>query len=63
MPNLRGLLDVSRPDDLSAVVDLANKTRSEGLEYFASPIDWRDEMLDSCFPTALATAKRTCDRF
>jgi glycosidase len=50
MPNLEDLLAASRPDDLSGVEDLVNRARREGIEYTASPIDWRDEVLYFLLP-------------
>lgn len=57
MPNVSNFLDVSRPDELSAAVDLLNTVRRERLDYFPSPIDWRDEVLYFLLPDRFSDGK------
>ncbi|MBT8369204.1 MAG: alpha-amylase [Deltaproteobacteria bacterium] len=57
MSNVSNFLDVSRPDELSAALDLLNTVRRERLDYFPSPIDWRDEVLYFLLPDRFSDGK------
>lgn len=50
MPDLSEFLDVGRPSDISAAIELLNKVRRDRLNYFSSPADWRDEVLYFLLP-------------
>lgn len=50
MPTNTGLLTNPRPDSLAAVRTLLDKTRRDHVHYFASPLDWRDEVLYFLMP-------------
>jgi glycosidase len=47
---LRSLLADDRPDNLGVVRELLDRARREGLPYFPSPVDWRDEVLYFLLP-------------
>ena len=57
MTNISDLIHVTRPDELSAAVDLLNTVRREYLDYFPSPIDWRDEILYFLLPDRFSDGK------
>lgn len=50
MPKPIHLLQPVRPDALQAVRALLNKARHDGVSYFPSPVDWRDEILYFLLP-------------
>lgn len=50
MPEPISLLQPVRPDSLQAVHVLLNKARQDGVSYFPSPADWRDEILYFLLP-------------
>jgi len=50
MPSPSSLLSVNRPEDLSQVRLLIDKARRDQIQYFASPADWRDEILYFLLP-------------
>ncbi|MBD2165559.1 hypothetical protein H6G04_14265 [Calothrix membranacea FACHB-236] len=50
MPTPSDLLNINRPDSLQEVRALLDRARREGITYFPSPIDWRDEVLYFLLP-------------
>ena len=50
MPTLSSLLEANRPDTLSDVRSLLDRARRDGITYFPSPPDWRDEVLYFLLP-------------
>ncbi|PSB45493.1 alpha-amylase [Cyanosarcina cf. burmensis CCALA 770] len=50
MPTPTDLLNANRPDSLQEVRALLNRARHDGITYFPSPIDWRDEVLYFLLP-------------
>ena len=44
------LLEADRPESLESVHTLLDRARREGIRYFPSPIDWRDEVLYFLLP-------------
>ncbi len=57
MPNLSNYLNSDRPEDLSSALNLINTARSENLDYYPSPIDWRDEVLYFLLPDRFSDNK------
>lgn len=50
MPTPNDLLNINRPDSLQEVRALLDRARRDGITYFPSPIDWRDEVLYFLLP-------------
>ncbi|HET7233561.1 MAG TPA: alpha-amylase family glycosyl hydrolase [Longimicrobium sp.] len=50
MPAPADLLGTHRPESLDAVRALLNQARRDAIEYFPSPLDWRDEVLYFLLP-------------
>jgi glycosidase len=50
MPTPSDLLNINRPDSLQEVRVLLDRARRDGITYFPSPIDWRDELLYFLLP-------------
>lgn len=50
MSSTTNLLGANRPDALSGVRTLLDRARRDGVVYFPSPIDWRDEVLYFLLP-------------
>jgi glycosidase len=50
MPTPDVLLSTERPESLKPVRELLDRARREAITYFASPIDWRDEVLYFLLP-------------
>jgi glycosidase len=57
MPTPEDLLEANRPDTLEAVRALLNRARRDGISYFPSPIDWRDEVLYFLLPDRFSDGK------
>lgn len=50
MPNPMSLHTANRPETLLEVRELMDKARRTGVQYFPSPVDWRDEVLYFLLP-------------
>lgn len=59
MPTPADLLEASRPDTLAAVRTLLDQARRDGISYFPSPMDWRDEVLYFLLPDRFSDGKET----
>jgi glycosidase len=59
MPTQSDLLGAERPDSLQPVRALLDRTRRESISYFASPLDWRDEVLYFLLPDRFSDGKES----
>ena len=57
MPAPQDLLGSDRPETLSAARQLLDRARREGVSYFPSPVDWRDEVLYFLLPDRFSDGK------
>jgi glycosidase len=59
MPNPGDLLTNPRPTTTAEVRELADRARREGISYFPSPVDWRDEVLYFLLPDRFSDGKES----
>lgn len=59
MPTQSDLLGTERPVSLEPVRALLDRARRESISYFASPLDWRDEVLYFLLPDRFSDGKET----
>ena len=57
MPAPQDLLGSDRPETLSAARQMLDRARREGVSYFSSPVDWRDEVLYFLLPDRFSDGK------
>ncbi len=53
----------NRPDSLVEVRTLLDRVRRDGITYFPSPMDWRDEVLYFLLPDRFSDGNEDRDRY
>jgi glycosidase len=59
MPNPGDLLTNPRPASTAEVRELVDRARRDGVRYFPSPVDWRDEVLYFLLPDRFSDGKES----